>query len=339
MTSTIMSPTEYDNFHDANEPQDAPSLSLPRIETLETGDNYAQFEIEPLERGYGVTLGNALRRVLLSSLPGAAVTAVQIDGIRHEFSSMPHIREDVTEFILNLKKVRFKSFSDEPVHILLEAEGEGPVTAADIHPSDKVEIVNPTQRLATIDSSSGRLTAELVVQKGVGYHNISEAPEELPIGQIPVDGVFSPIRRANFTVEHTRVGQMTNYERLLLEVTTDGAITPESALTQAATMLTRFFSHIGSFGEGAAVSELGRAPLSTRALPSQEYELPIEDLQLSARAENSLKRSGITKVGQVIGMNMEDLLSIRNFGQKSLDELLDRLRMRKLVQESNEVSG
>jgi len=309
-------------------------ISLPRIETLQESATYAQFEIEPLQRGYGVTLGNALRRVLLSSLPGAAVTAVQIDNIRHEFSSIPHIREDVTEFVLNLKKVRFKSYTDEPVHVLLEAQGEGPVTAADIHVTDQVEVVNPDQRLATIDDSSGRLTAELVIERGTGYHDISEIGEELPIGQIPVDGIFSPIRRVNFTVEHTRVGQMTNFERLLLDLTTDGSMEPRDALSQAAGMLMQYFAHISAFGEAVAMPEIGGAkqPLSTRPLPSQEYELPIEDLALSARAENSLKRAGITKVGQVIGMNMEDLLSIRNFGQKSLDELLDRLRMRRLVE-------
>jgi len=311
-------------------------ISLPGIEALESTETHAEFVIEPLQRGYGVTLGNALRRVLLSSLPGAAVTAVQIEGIKHEFSSIPHIREDVTEFLLNLKKIRFKAFKDEPIHLILEAQGEGPITAGDIRVTDEVEIINPEQRLATIDSSSGRLTAELIVEMGTGYRDITEISEELPIGQIPVDGIFSPIRRVNFTVEHTRVGQMTNYERLLLDVTTDGAITPREALTQAGAMLMRYFAHVSSFGEDISLPEIpgGKAPLSTRPLPSQEYELPIEDLQLSARAENSLKRAGITKVGQVIGMNMEDLLSIRNFGQKSLDELLDRLKMRKLVPES-----
>lgn len=311
------------------------AIALPRIEALQSSESFAQFEIEPLQRGYGVTLGNALRRVLLSSLPGAAVTAVQIDGIKHEFSSIPHIREDVTEFVLNLKKVRFKSYTDGPVHVLLEAQGEGPITAADIRVTDQVDIVNPEQRLATIDSSSGRLTAELVIEKGTGYRDISDITEELPIGQIPVDGIFSPVRRVNFTVEHTRVGQMTNYERLLLDLTTDGTITPQEALTQAGAMLMQYFGHVAAFGEEINLPEIagGKAPLSTRPLPSSEYELPIEDLQLSARAQNSLKRAGITKVGQVIGMNMEDLLSIRNFGQKSLDELLDRLRMRRLVED------
>ncbi len=312
-------------------------IALPRIETLQSTDTFAEFEIEPLQRGYGVTLGNALRRVLLSSLPGAAITAVQIDGIRHEFSAIPGIREDVTEFILNLKKVRFKSYTDEPVHVLLEAQGEGPVTAADIRVTDQVDVINPEQHLATIDTGSARLTAELVIERGTGYRDISELSDEMPIGQIPVDGIFSPVRRVNFTVEHTRVGQMTNYERLLLDLTTDGTITPQDALTQAGGVLMRYFAHVASFGEDLGITEsaAGRQPLSTRAIPAQEFELPIEDLALSARAENSLKRAGITKVGQVIGMNMEDLLSIRNFGQKSLDELVDRLRMRHLVEDGD----
>lgn len=338
MSTMIQDRTEQDYGLPPREGATDLSINLPRIEILQSSDSYAQFEIEPLQRGYGVTLGNALRRVLLSSLPGAAVTAVQLDGIRHEFSSIPHIREDVTEFILNIKKVRFKSYTDEPVHLLLEAQGEGPVTAADIRITDQVEVVNPEQRLATIDSSSGRLTAELVIERGVGYRDISDIQEEMPIGQIPVDGIFSPIRRVNFTVEHTRVGQMTNYERLLLDLNTDGTIAPQEALTQAGAMLMQYFAHIAAFGEEVVVPDVigGKAPLSTRPLPSQEYELPIEDLQLSARAENSLRRAGITKVGQVIGMNMEDLLSIRNFGQKSLNELLDRLRMRRLVEDGAE---
>src|SRR5947209_193734 len=168
-------------------------VSLPRIDCTTSSDRYARFEVEPLERGYGVTLGNALRRVLLSSLPGAAVTAVQIDGIRHEFSDMPGIKEDVTEFILNLKKVRLKSYADAPVHVLLEAQGEGPVTAGDIRVTDQIEIINPEQQLVTIDASNGRLTAELVIEKGIGYNDVSEISEELPIGRIPVDGIFSPI--------------------------------------------------------------------------------------------------------------------------------------------------
>lgn len=305
-------------------------ISLPRIECTTSSDTFARFEIEPLERGYGVTLGNALRRVLLSSLPGAAITAVQIDGIRHEFSDIPGVKEDVTEFILNLKRVRLRSFSDEPVHLALDAQGGGPVVSGDILTSDLVEIVNPDQHLATLDGSGSRLTAEIVVERGRGYHDISDLREEAPIGRIPVDGIFSPIERANFRVEHTRVGQMTNFEHLILEVWTDGTIHPNEAVTQAAAILTEHFQHMANFGQDV-VAAGGKQPLTTRPLPSQEAEMPIEDLNLSARAENSLKRAGITKVGQVVNMNPEELMSIRNFGQKSYDELIERLKLRKLV--------
>jgi DNA-directed RNA polymerase subunit alpha len=307
-------------------------ISLPRIECANSSDTYARFEVEPLERGYGVTLGNALRRVLLSSLPGAAVTALQIDGIRHEFADIAGVKEDVTEFILNLKKVRLRSFSDEPVHLALESQGEGSVTAGDIQTSDLVEIVNPDQHLATIDQASARLSAEIVVERGTGYHDVSDLREEAPIGRIPVDGIFSPVERVNFTVEHTRVGQMTNFEHLILELWTDGTIHPNDALTQAAAILTQHFQHLAGFGQ-EVLEGATKPTLTSRPLPSQEAEMPVEDLNLSARAENSLKRAGITKVGQLVTMNPEDLMSIRNFGQKSYDELIERLKLRKLVPE------
>jgi DNA-directed RNA polymerase subunit alpha len=312
-------------------------INLPRIECTTSSDTYARFQIEPLERGYGVTLGNALRRVLLSSLPGAAVTAVQIDGIRHEFSDIDGVKEDVTELILNLKKIRLRSFSDEPVHLTLEAQGEGAVTAGDIRISDLIEIVNPEQHLATLDRANSRVAAQIVVEKGMGYHDITDLRDEVPIGRIPVDGIFSPVDRVNFTVEHRRVGQMTNYDGLVLEIWTDGTIHPNDALTQAAAILTQHFQHLAGFGQEVAPGA-GKAVTSARALPAQEAEMPIEDLNLSARAENSLKRAGITKVGQLVTMNPEDLLSIRNFGQKSFTELVERLKLRKLVPEDFAVS-
>lgn len=307
-------------------------ISLPRIECTTSADTYGRFEIEPLERGYGVTLGNALRRVLLSSLPGAAITAVQIDGIRHEFSDIDGVKEDVTEFILNLKKVRLRSFGEEAVHLTLEARGETEVTAADIQTTDLVEIVNPDQHLATLDGNGSELSAEIVVERGTGYHEITDLREEGPIGTIPVDGIFSPVERVNLNVEHVRVGQMTNFERLILEIWTDGTIHPNDALTQAATILTQHFQHLSTFGQEVVVGQ-GKPTLTPRPLPAQEAEMPVEDLNLSARAENSLKRAGITKVGQLVTMNPEDLLSIRNFGQKSYHELIERLKLRKLVPE------
>ncbi len=311
--------------------------SLPRIECTTSSDAYARFDVEPLEQGYGVTIGNALRRVLLSSLPGAAITAVEIDGIRHEFSDIPGVKEDVTEFILNLKKVRLRSFSDEPVHLAIEAEGEGNVTAADIRTSDLVEVVNPAQHLATIDAANTRLSAEIVVENGQGYHDIKDLREEAPIGRIPVDGIFSPIERVNFSVEHTRVGQMTNYEHLILEVWTDGTIHPNDAVTQAAGILMQHFQHLAGFGREVPA---GAAPaLASRPLPAQEAEMAVEDLNLSARAENALKRAGITKVGQVVNMNPHDLMTIRNFGQKSYDELIERLKLRHLLPEDAPVAA
>jgi len=307
-------------------------VALPRIEITTSSDTYARFEVEPLARGYGVTLGNALRRVLLSSLPGAAVTAVQIDGIRHEFSDIPGVKEDVTEFILNLKKVRLRSTSDEPVHLALEAQGEGPVTAGDIQGTDQVEIVNPDQYLATIDSPNASLAADVIVERGVGYHNISDQREEMPIGVIPVDGIFAPIDRVNFGVEHTRVGGMTNYDKLVLEIWSDGTITPNDALSQAAATLMQHFQHLAGFGQEITIP--GAKPaVQANPLPTEVAEMPIEDLNLSARAENSLKRAGLTKVSQIVNMNPDDLMSIRNFGQKSYHELIDRLKLRKLVPE------
>lgn len=307
-------------------------VALPRIECTTSSDTYARFEIEPLGRGYGVTLGNAVRRVLLSSLPGAAVTAVQIDGIRHEFSDIPGLKEDVTEFILNLKKVRLRSTSDEPVHLALEAQGEGPVTAGDIQGTDQVEIVNPDQYLATIDAPDGRLTADVIIERGVGYHNISDQREETPIGVIPVDGIFAPIDRVNFGVQHTRVGGMTNYDKLVLEIWTDGTINPNDALSQSAAVLTQHFQHLAGFGQDITVAGV-KPTVQISPLPAEVAEMPIEDLNLTARAENSLKRAGLTKVSQIVNMNPDDLMSIRNFGQKSYHELIDRLKLRKLVPE------
>lgn len=306
--------------------------SLPRIDCTNSADSYARFVIEPLERGYGVTLGNALRRVLLSSLEGAAITAVQIDGIRHEFSDIPGVKEDVTELILNLKKVRLRSFSDEPVHLSIDVQGEALVTAGNIEVSDQVEVVNPDQHLVTIDQASAGLVADVIVERGRGYKDITDQRGEVPIGRIPVDGIFSPVDRVNFTIEHTRVGQMTNYDKLLFEVWTDGTISPNDAVAQAASLLTQHFQHLATFGQPLELPA-GKQPLTARPLPSQEAETPIEDLNLSARAENSLKRAGLTKVGQLVDMNPDDLMSIRNFGQKSYHELIDRLKLRRLVPE------
>jgi DNA-directed RNA polymerase subunit alpha len=275
-------------------------ITLPRIKNTKTQGNYASYDIEPLEAGYGVTLGNALRRVLLSSLPGAAVTSIRIDGVQHEFQDIPNVREDVTDIVLNVKKLRMRSFSDHPVSMRLEVHGEREVTAADIMAPSTVEIVNPDLYIATLDNDNARLEMELVVETGKGYVP-ADSKEDQPIGVIPVDAIYTPVQKVNYTVEHTRVGQMTNFDKIVLEIWTDGTITPDEQ------------------------------PLSSVPIPQKIYDTPIEELDLSVRAYNCLKRSNITKVGQVLSMNEDDLLGVRNFGEKSLQELREKLLARNFL--------
>jgi len=279
----------------------------------------------PLQGGYGITLGNALRRVLLSSLPGAAVTSIRIDGLHHDFAAIPHAREDTTQLLLNVKQIRFKFHGENPVRLQLEARGEGVVTAADIRCPSEVEIINPELPLLTLDSNDAEFSMELTVQRGTGY-SPAEERGRLPIGEIPVDAIFSPIRKVNFTVEQTRVGRMTDYDKLTMEIWTDGSIDPQEALRQAAQILVDQFKHIASFGveaEGVEKEE------KKGEIPPQVYERPIDDLDLSVRAYNCLKRAGITKVGEILdrlSKGDEEMLTIRNFGRKSLDELKAALR-------------
>ena len=306
-------------------------MTLPRMETLETAERYGKYEVQPLEPGYGITLGNALRRVLLSSLPGAAVTSIKIDGVYHEFSDIPNVKEDVTELILNTKKIRVKSFSDEPVMLRLDVNGQREVTAEDIYCPSDVEIVNKDLHLATLDSKDAHLSMEFTVERGTGYVP-SDQKSGLPIGVIPVDAIFTPIEKVVYSTEHTRVGQMINYDRLLLEIWTDGTIEPNEALQQGADILVRHFSLIKEANQEPTEAE--KTPLSSYPVPQKLYDMPIEELDLSTRSYNCLKRSNITKVGQVLAMNEDDLLSVRNFGRKSLDELYDRLRVRGLLGQS-----
>jgi DNA-directed RNA polymerase subunit alpha len=303
-------------------------ITLPRIKNTKTQGNYASYDIEPLEAGYGMTLGNALRRVLLSSLPGAAVTSIRIDGVQHEFQDIPHVMEDVTEMVLNVKKLRLRSFSDHPVSMRLEVSGERVVTAADILAPSTVEIVNPDLYIATLDNNDARLEMELVVETGKGYVP-ADSKEEQPIGVIPVDAIYTPVQKVNYTVEHTRVGQMTNYDKIVLEITTDGTITPDEALRQSADILVRHFTQLANYR--AVLIEPEKAPLSSIPIPPKVYETPIEELDLSVRAYNCLKRSNITKVGQVLSMNEDDLLGVRNFGEKSLQELREKLLLRNFL--------
>jgi DNA-directed RNA polymerase subunit alpha len=303
-------------------------LILPRIKNTKTQGNYASYDIEPLEAGYGMTLGNALRRVLLSSLPGAAVTSIRIDRVQHEFQDIPNIKEDVTDIVLNIKKLRLRSFSDHPVSMRLEVSGEHEVTAADIAAPSTIEIVNPDLYIATLDNENAHLEMELVVEAGRGYVP-ADSKEDQPIGVIPVDAIYTPVQKVNYTVEHTRVGQMTNYDKIVMDIWTDGTVTPDEALRQSADILVRHFTQLANYR--ATLIEPEKPPLSSMPIPQKIYDTPIEELDLSVRAYNCLKRSNITKVGQVLSMNEEDLLGVRNFGEKSLLELRERLLARNFL--------
>ena len=299
------------------------SMVLPKIETVANSQSFGRFSIGPLESGYGITLGNALRRVLLSSLKGAAVTSIRVSGVHHEFSDIPHVREDMTALILNIKQLRLKMFQDESVRLRLEVKGEGDISAGDFECPPQVEVVNPDLHLFTADSSDAEIDLEVVVEVGRGY-SPAEERGKLPIGEIPVDAIFSPIRKANYVVERARIGQATDYDRLLLDITTDGTMSPHDALSESAKILVQHFSLVS----GVTEVELPAEPEEEGGIPTKIYETPIEDLELTVRAYNCLKRAGITQVGEILDKmkkGQDEILAIRNFGQKSLDELMDRL--------------
>ncbi|MBI5878356.1 MAG: DNA-directed RNA polymerase subunit alpha [Chloroflexi bacterium] len=283
-----------------------------------------------MDKGFGTTIGNALRRVLLSALPGAAVTSVKVEGVHHEFSPIDGVKEDSIELILNLKQLRLRMDGDEPVRMLIERTGEGPVTAGDIETPAGVEIVNPELRLLTLDAADSRVSVEIVVSKGKGF-SPSEDRGKLPIGEIPVDAIFSPVRKVNFAVKPERIGQVANLDRVELEIWTDGTMRPLDAVKESAFLLARHFGII------AGVKEEDLIPIEEPAAAAEDTsgrELPIEDLQLSVRAYNCLKRAGITKIGEVLdrlSKGEEEIMSIRNFGRKSLVELQDKLRERGLI--------
>ncbi len=300
------------------------SIVLPKIECEAKSQQYGRFVIGPLESGYGVTLGNALRRVLLSSLTGAAVSSIRIEGVHHEFSPIPHVREDTTAFILNVKQLRVKSVSNDPVRVSLQVNAEGPVTAGDLICPPEIEIINPDLLLLTADSNDVDLFVELVIRLGRGY-SPAEERGKVPLGEIPVDAIFNPVRKASFHVERARIGQQTDFDRLVLEIWTDGAIEPEQALSDSAKLLLQHLSLIAGVEATSIVPE----EIVDESIPTHVFDVPIEDLELSVRAYNCLKRAGIVKVGEVIQRlekGTESLLSIRNFGQKSLDELMDQLQ-------------
>ena len=311
-------------------------LENPQIEPVEEAGTYAKYEAGPLQAGYGVTLGNALRRVMLSSLDGAAVTSVQIRDVYQEFSTIPGVKEDVTQIVLNIKKLRIKSFATHPVQLRLIKSGAGAVTAADIAESADVEIVNPDLVLMTLDTDDVTIELDLTVERGVGYIG-AERAEALPIGVIAVDAIFTPVKKVNYWIDSVRVGQETNHDKLTIEIETDGTITPEEALSRAASRLVDEFQHFVTIGMVAMPGD--RAVGGVPALPPNMLDMPIEELDLPMRAYNSLKRNNIVKVGQLLQLKDDDLLRMRNFGKKSLDEMKERLRMRGFIVPETETDG
>ena len=300
------------------------NMVLPKIEVEASSQNYGRFVISPLESGYGITIGNALRRVLLSSLPGAAVTSLRVSGIHHEFSPIPHVREDTQRLILNIKQIRIKSRTDEPVRLRVEVTSEGPITAGDLIAPPEVEVVNPDLYLLTADSDDVDLDLEMVVNSGRGY-SPAEDRQRLPLGEIPVDAIYSPVRKAAYRVERTRIGQQTDYDKLNLEVWTDGTLTPDDAVRRSANLLVQHLQLLA--GEEIAAPE--KKEDVEQGIPARVYDAPIEELELTVRAYNCLKRAGITKVGEILKRmekGEEEMLAIRNFGKKSLDELVEKLR-------------
>ena len=303
------------------------SMVLPKIEADANTQNYGRFIISPLEGGYGITVGNALRRVMLSSLPGASITSIRVTDVAHEFSAVPGLREDMTQIILQVKQIRLKMDEVDTARLTLEVRGAGTVTAADIVCPPEVEIIDPDLYLFSSDSEDTYLDFEFVAQTGRGYSPVEER-DRLSIGELPVDAIFSPIRRVNYDVEQARVGQHTNYDKLILEIWTDGTIRPEEAMSQAAQIL---MNHLRIIAGVSPETFLEPEPVEEpeESARPELYDLPIETLDLSVRVFNSLKRTGITTVGEVLEMlerGQDAMLAIRNFGEKSLFELKEKLK-------------
>ncbi len=298
----------------------------PNIECLEINDdsNYAKFVCEPLERGYGVTIGNSLRRILLSSLPGSAITSAKIDGVVHEFSTIPNVVEDVPELIINLKNVRLKTFDNEEKVIRIDFKGEGEVTAGDIITDSSVEILNPNLHIATV-SEGGNLKMEMTVERGRGYNSAAKNKKSnQDISVLPIDSIYTPVKKVNYSVENTRVGQMVDFDKLIIEVWTDGSLKADEALSLAAKVMT---GHLEIF------IDLSEATKNTQVMIEKEeskkekvLEMSIEDLELSVRSFNCLKRAGISTVEDLANKTEDDMMKVRNLGKKSLDEVTHKLR-------------
>ena len=311
------------------------NMVMPKIEREAEARNYGKFVISPLERGYGVTVGNALRRVLLSSLDGAAVSSVRITDVLHEFSDITGVREDVIQVTLQIKQIRLKLIGVDSSRMHLEVRGEGMVTAADIITPPDVEIINPDLYLFTVDDPKTRLDIELTVERGRGYSPANERSGHLPIGELPVDAIFSPVRRVNWEVNNARVGQSTNYDKLTLEIWTDGTISPEKALSTAAKTMIEHLRYIAGVNEETLSVAMEKEVTGSR-ISGEIAETPVEALDLSVRVFNSLKRTGITTVGDVLDLlekGDQAVMSIRNFGEKSLDELRQKMHEKGFLKE------
>ncbi|MDM7999267.1 MAG: DNA-directed RNA polymerase subunit alpha [Dehalococcoidia bacterium] len=298
-------------------------LVTPRVECVESEGNHGRFVAEPLDRGFGITLGNALRRVLLSSLRGAAVTWIRIEGIQHEFSTIPHMKEDATEFILNVKGLRFRPLTGQEGRMVLEVEGDRVVHAGDIKPSADFEIANPDLYLATLDSAKAKLYVEFNVSLGKGYVPASHG-DGLPIGTIPVDAIFTPVQKVSYAVEPVRTGQYIGYEKLVLDIWTDGTISAAEALSQSSQILKEQFSTFLSVVQAGA-REAGGPPAAALGVTTEQYEMPLEKLGLSPRVFNCLRRNKITKVGELLEKTERELMSMKKLGKKSLEELKAQL--------------
>ena len=297
-------------------------LLIPTIECTEVADNYGRFVADPLEKGVGMTLGNSLRRVLLGYLPGAAVTQIRIEGVQHEFTVIPNAKEDVIEFLLNVKELRLKPLSSRSGTLVLEVEGAGRVTAADIKPSADFEITNPELCLITLNKPDASLYIEMDVDIGTGFR-VAESTENMSVGTIPVDAIFTPILKVNYSVEPTHLGRETTRERLQLEVWTDGTNSPVDSVSQAAAIL---IEQLTPFVEYVKISQMKAEERAIRlSIPDEKYNMPVEQLDLSVRTMNCLRRSNIATVGELIGKGAKELLKLRNFGQKSYLEIEDRL--------------
>ena len=300
------------------------SIEKARIECVEVGQNgcYGKFVVEPLERGFGHTLGNSLRRVLLSSLPGVAVSSVHIEGVQHEFSTVPGVKEDVTEIILNLKSLAATMYTDGPKTVVIDAQGPCEVTAGSIKVDDEVQIINPEMHIATLNEDA-HLQMQLTLEKGRGYVSADKNKNaSMPIGVIPMDSIFTPIRKVNYTVEDTRVGQITDYDKLTLEIWTNGTLKPEEAISGAAKILSEHLNLFVSLTDQVIPVSMVQPEADDKG---KVLEMTIEELDLSVRAYNCLKRAGINSVAELVQRNQEDMMKVRNLGRKSLEEVEQKL--------------